>query len=643
MSEMNMVAAVRMLRGCVVFGIVLCFGFGASDACAERTAAAVGSVRVRGYVGRRLDDCIRNNLMAVDVKYITDPFRRKSEFWHWDTEFWGKFMHSAVPFAGYAAADDFAHRIADGTDAVLAQQLPDGYIGNFREDLRGNLGWDVWGCKYTLLGLMMQWDRTREPRVIDGAKRLADWLIAQFPSKRQLHATGGYRGLASGSLLEPVVLLYKRTGEAKYLDFARYIVSELEDAEEGPKLISSALAGVAVAKRPAGDPLWYKCGLKAYEMMSCYQGLLEYYEATGDMRCLDAARMTAENIAATEMNICGGMASEELWYDGARRQTEPCVDLQETCVSTTWMRLCGKLLELTGDPKWADFMERTFYNAFLASLSADGRVFAIYTPLSGTREAGRDQCWMMANCCNANGPRGFLSLMESVIMFEPGAVAINQYVAATAKVPVADTSDKAARFEIYTHYPHSNRVCIRYDGAEAREFTLKLRVPSWAENTKFELSHPDGMKLKKVDLGCGKAGAYFPVSRKWMPGDMVEIVFDMKVRAHELNGHVAFTRGPIVLTRDCRFGDGDIGEVLREPFALADGDFDCVRAPDSAMWIVCSARLKLGHHLHRAATDEETIPSEVKFCDYASAGNTWDGRSTYRVWLPVECRGLRRH
>ena len=211
-------------------------------------------------------------------------------------------------------------------------------------------------------------------------------------------------------------------------------------------------------------------------------------------------------------------------------------------------------------------------------------------------------------------------------------------------MPVTELrSRRKDRRPLPPYYPLSNRVRIRYDAAESREFTLKLRVPSWSDGAKFMLSVPDGMKLKNSVLGVGKAGGYFPVSRKWEPGDMVEIVFDMKVKAHALNGHVAFTRGPVVLARDCRFGDGDISEALREPFALGDGDFACVCSPDPAMWIVCSARLRLGHHLHRAATAEEPMPSEVKFCDYASAGNTWSAASGYRVWIPAERKGVRRH
>ena len=79
-----------------------------------------------------------------------------------------------------------------------------------------------------------------------------------------------------------------------------------------------------------------------------------------------------------------------------------------------------------------------------------------------------------------------------------------------------------------------------------------------------------------------------------------------------------------------------ISEALREPFALGDGDFACVCSPDPAMWIVCSARLRLGHHLHRAATAEEPMPSEVKFCDYLSAGGMWSPGDYYRTWFPEE-------
>ena len=600
----------------------------------EAVETDLADVKVHGYVGKRLDGCLRNNLVAMDTEMLTQVFRRKAETWNWDTEFWGKYMHAAVPLGRYLRSDEFSHRVAKGVDAVLAEQLPDGYIGNFLEGYRSNLGWDVWGNKYTLLGLLEFWRDTKEQRVLDGACRLADYVISQFPSKRPLHETGGYRGLASGSILEPFVWLYRATGERKYLDFAKYVVSELNDAENGPKLIDMALAGVDVADRPTSSPMWHKGGHKAYEMMSCYQGLLEYYEATGDRRCFEAALKTAENILATEENVCGGMATREFWYHGAREQVRPWSSLQETCVSTTWMRLCEKLLVLTGDPKWADAIERTFYNVYLASLAPDGSVFSTYCPLAGSRHEGHDQYFMRANCCNANGPRGVVAFLKTALTAEGTTVMVNHYLPMTAEIAVPGFGGEKFPISIDTHYPRTGRVAIRYDGLKPRRFTMKLRIPAWSDGANVSFLGIDGGPVKETEHGPVKPGAYYAITREWDPCEVMYLDFALKVVPHELDGYLAFTRGPITLARDLRFGDGDIGEALRADFGKDSAVFSEVESPDAAIWITCSAVVDLGHHmLHRGGP---VMPSEIKFCDYASAGNTWDRRSSYRVWLPVE-------
>lgn len=41
-----------------------------------------------------------------------------------------------------------------GVERVLESQEPCGYIGNYPNDLRFGEGWDVWGMKYTMMGLL---------------------------------------------------------------------------------------------------------------------------------------------------------------------------------------------------------------------------------------------------------------------------------------------------------------------------------------------------------------------------------------------------------------------------------------------------------------------------------------------------------
>ena len=98
----------------------------------------------------------------------------------------------------------------------MDSQLADGYIGNYRADRRAQGGWDVWGVKYTLMGLLYYHDLTHEERPLACARRLADWLIGEVGpgGKRRIVTTGNYCGMPSCSVLEPIVWLYRVRGSS---------------------------------------------------------------------------------------------------------------------------------------------------------------------------------------------------------------------------------------------------------------------------------------------------------------------------------------------------------------------------------------------------------------------------------------------
>ena len=594
--------------------------------------------------------------------------------------------------------------IVASVENLLPCQETCGYLGNYASAARCGIasktsygGWDVWCQKYTLLGLLYADECLARRggravgaslpmgddshRCLDAACRLTDWLMTQVGvGKKDIGKTGRYHGLASLSILEPVVRLYRRTGKKEYLDFATYIVSRMDAEDGGGGLISKALAGVDVADRTPGKDEWEKfaCSKKAYEMLSCYQGLLEYYEtvkssfaeATADKlsKCentqypipsaediLKAVILTAKNVIATELNIVGGAASQELWYHGKSKQTHPYYRMNETCVITTWMRLCESLLAVTGDPTYADEMERTFYNIYLATLNRDGSTFAQYTGLEGTRSAGLNNCFMEENCCNANGPRGFVAFMRAFLLADgrdgstsrpdggravgaslPG-VTLNFYETSTASVELPALKEKVT-FETFTLYPKEGEVRIVNRTAKPLEFALKLRIPSWSKKVEVKVngrdgstSRPDGGRAVGASLPV--PGTYYELQRRWMPGDKVEISFDMPCRAHLLNNHVAFTRGPIVLARDARFRDGNLVERMRAIDFGKGVEMRPVPTGDGDIWMAFAAFLPMGAH---SESPDNVHPQVVRFCDFASAGNTWTDESAYRVWLPVE-------
>lgn len=632
--------------------------------------------RPDGHFGALLDRMVAHHICATDPVKLAALFRERTKI-GWQTEFWGKYMHAAVPFWRYTGSEALGERIAAGVRAIIALQEPDGYIGNYAPENRYTRDWDVWGTKYTLMGLMHYYDgvigtrgqglgtrnrglgtrgrglgtRPTADEALEAAKRLCDYLIAmRGPQGRlgpDLRLTGAYGGLPSLSVLEPVVWLYRRTNEKRYLDFADHIVRQMTEFPDGPQLVK--LAGVPVADRRFSEINPFHSWnpehalTKAYEMMSCYQGIIDYAEVCKSLvACrmsqinriddlLNAAIMTARNIVETEINLAGGGSAGEHWFHGADQQWRHISWLQETCVVTTWMRLCEKLRAVTDDPFWSDQLEKTFYNAYLGALNQESDTFSCYTPLMGSRAPGHHHLRLHTNCCNANGPRGWLCLLNRVFTAEGDAATLDFFMSGLAEAEIPALGE-TARFRIYSLYPREGSVTLTCAGDTPLDFTLRLRIPSFAAGATVEING------EKANVKA-EAGSYCELRRTWQNGDMVVLTLPMPVKMHVLHDHVAFTRGPVCLARDSRFNDGALDEEVRD-WAVTEedlADFRLTRADDPAMFMSVTGFLPMGYHYEDK--DQECHPRAVQFTDYASAGNAWRPDNRYRVWLPALIRG----
>ena len=477
-----------------------------------------------------------------------------------------------------------------------------------------------------MLGLLSWYDLSGDRRALEAAERVADHLMSQVgPGKTDIVTTGNYRGMASSSVLEPIVLLYRRTGEGRYLEFAKYIVGQWETAA-GPRLLSKADERVALRFPHPSNWFSYENGAKAYEMMSCYEGLLEYCRETGDGTDIDAVFKTFSHILSEEINVAGSGSAVECWYGGKDLQTVPTYHTMETCVSFTWMQFCDRLLRLTGDSRYADNIERTFYNAILGSLKDDGCQIAKYTPLEGWRVEGERQCGLNINCCNANGPRAFAMIPSLALRAENDGLRVNYYGDFTARVALGRRGEMGV--SVSGNYPVSGDVSIELSPSKPSEFALFLRIPEWSRES-ASVRVLSGKDTLFVDLSALEAGEYAKISRKWKKGDRVELSLDLSARVLEQDGHQAIVRGPVVLARDSRFGDGfvDEGVVVQ---ASENGTVDLKPSSDAGFaWMAFTAPMIAGTDL-----ENNGKPREVHLCDFASAGNTWDKSVRYRVWLP---------
>lgn len=205
-------------------------------------------LKLGGFVGEKTDLIIVKRVKAQDYDYLVEPFRHKTETHMWQSEFWGKWMLGAVAAWEYTHDPELMEIMDQAVSNLIDTQLPNGYIGNYPPENQLT-NWDIWGRKYTMLGLLRFHDITGDEKVLEAAKKLADHLLTQVgPGKTNIIETGNYHGMASSSILEPIVLLYNKTNDKRYLEFAKYIVNQWE-TPDGPQLIAKALAGVDVAER----------------------------------------------------------------------------------------------------------------------------------------------------------------------------------------------------------------------------------------------------------------------------------------------------------------------------------------------------------------------------------------------------------
>ena len=192
-----------------------------------------------------------------------------------------------------------------------------------------------------------------DPAVLKAMIDEADCTLAQIgppPKTRIVDQGWSPNHIESSTLLEPIMRLHALTGLSAVSRFARYIV-EVEGGAKGYNIIADAFHGKDPEQIGGPYP-------KAYEMMSLFEGLVEYYRVTGNERWKRAVLNLYHNIREKEITIIGNGGGDqpyhpavagEAWDYTAREQTNPTIKrMMETCAGVTWLKLCSQVWAIDG-------------------------------------------------------------------------------------------------------------------------------------------------------------------------------------------------------------------------------------------------------------------------------------------------------
>ena len=569
-------------------------------------------------------------IQLMDVEYwrmFVEQFRSNvdDEDLGWRCEYFGKMMRGASMTYSYTNNEELYRVLTNAAEDMLTAQDDLGRFSTYSVEKEFN-GWDMWGRKYVLLGFLHYFDICRDEelksRIISALEKHLDYIVEHVGhGKKEISETSSHwLCINSASILEPVVRMYRLLGHERYLRFAEYIVDYLYNGK--PNIFKLALEDELY-------PYQYPV-VKAYEMMSCFEGLLEYYEVTKEEKWFKAVENFVERVRLSDITVigCSG-CKHELFNHASATQTDSDYKglMQETCVTVTWMKICNRLLELTVDSKYADEIERSAYNALYGAVNtfqksnAKGEQFMFdsYSPLflgvrsrdvGGYKNISESKYY---GCCVAIGAHGTALVPLTAVRTCENSITVNYYEKGTAYV-----GDFELEFD--TEYPTDGSVKITVNKAPCGISSIKLRIPYFT-NSKANIK----VNGETVQVSSG----YTEISREWLSGDVIELKFDMNPRILHPEGvdgkphtkaFLCVMYGPLVLARDKRLGE--VGTTVPDAdtleFALCTKDeFPCE----------LMATVSLGDKV-------------FKMIDYMSAGKTWDMQSQMEAWIPtnnLEC------
>lgn len=540
----------------------------------------------------------------------------------WSGEFAGKYLTGATEVLRIRPDERLEQRLRDFVAQLVALQDDDGYLGPFPRASRltgnapnvgpqGGPTWDAWGHYHVLLGLLAWHDHRGDDSALAAARAIGDLFCDRFlgdTSPRLVDTGSTEMNLAPAHGL---CLLYRRTGEGRYLDLARQIV-DVEFAATDPA--GNPLAGDYQRRGQADEP-FHTLPKPRWESLHPMMALAELAAITGEGRYAAAFRNLWWSIVELDRHNTGGFSS------GEQAQGNPYhLGAIETCCTIAWMAMSVEMLKLTADPRVADELELSTLNAALGHYHPSGRWSTYNTPMDGVRLANSHEINFQCrpgspelNCCSVNAARGLGLLGAWALLGDADGLYLNAYTSASLAADLPDGT--RVRLAVETDYPVGDLVTIRVDPDRETSFPLRLRIPTWSAETELQLNGEP--------LGDPRPGTYQVIDRAWTPGDTITLRFDFRPRIwsgeRELAGRACVYRGPILLAYDPSDNSGRPDE--------ADPTLDAADLP--AMTIVPADPGRTSSLL--AEVGPGAMP--IRLRDFATAGV--DG-TTYRTWLRIE-------
>jgi hypothetical protein len=259
------------------------------------------------------------------------------------------------------------------------------------------------------------------------------------------------------------------------------------------------------------------------------------------------------------MYVTGGLgAIPGLEGFGRDYELDPEYAYAETCAALASLFWNWEMALITQQARYSDLFEWQLYNAASVGMGLSGESYLYNNPLT-CRGGVTRRPWFSVPCCPSNLSRTWANLGRYLYSFDRDNVWVHQYIGSEALLDLAVPTG----ISIESGLPFMGSIKLHVNPASPIDFTLHLRIPSWAADNPITIKiNGEEQPLPAVDRSDVRLPAqgydprlsrFIPIERTWHPGDVIELNFEMPItlrRAHpRVKGHAgkgALTRGPLV-------------------------------------------------------------------------------------------------
>lgn len=542
---------------------------------------------------------------------------------------------------------------------IAQSQREDGYIYTLsmieqrktgkKNQFEDRLSFEAYNIGHLMTAACVHYRATGKRNLLEVAVKATDYLYRFYKTASPTLA----RNAICPSHYMGVIEMYRTLGDKRYLELAKHLIDIKGAIEDGTDDNQDRLPFRAQQKVMG----------HAVRANYLYAGVADVYAETGDTTLLNQLYKMWQDVTAHKMYITGGCGS---LYDGVSPdgtsynptevqkihqaygrdyQLPNFTAHNETCANIGNMLWNWRMLQLTGDAKYADVLELALYNSVLSGISLDGKRFLYTNPLAYSDQLPFKQRWSkdrveyiaLSNCCPPNTVRTLSEVNNYIYSISDKGLWINLYSGNELQTTLSNGSK--VKLQQKTNYPWAGNIEVIMDQVPTHAFSLFLRIPAWAEKATIKING----KVLNID---STPGQYAQINRVWKKGDNIALTLPMETVLMQANplveesrNQVAVKRGPIVYCLESI--DLPKGQSIFDVALTSAIDFSSSMQTIENSKILClqgeaelvdSAKDWEGK-LYKKLTKDTHRKVQLNLVPYFAWGNR--GHTDMTVWMPV--------